>query len=113
MTGKGYTGPMGAYLSVSFDNKDWHIMIRRTDGKALDAFMEYHGRTVTQADVATLGPNWNSLEWHPVVDGLLHSRGTAAGDREKSVRLLTTEDSPLSNEQIIEEFKYFMAGKGE
>jgi len=100
-------------LSVSFDNKDWHVMIRRTDGKALDAFMEYHGRTVTQADVATLVPNWNSLEWHPVVDGLLHSRGAAAGDREKSVRLLTAEDSSLSDEQIVEEFKDCMAGKGE
>ncbi len=113
MTGNGFAGPMGGYLSVSFENKDWHIMIRMTNGRTFDGFMEYHGRIVTHADVAKFVPNWDSLEWHPFAAESLCSGGVAARDRKVSVRLLTTGNSPLSNEQIIEEFKEFMGDKSD
>lgn len=110
MTGNGVAGP--GYLSVGFENKDWHIMIRLADDKTFGGFVEYHGRTVTHVDVAKFIPDWNSLKWHPITDEWF-GRGVAGRDREVSVRLLTTEHCPLSNEQIVEEFKEFMADKSE
>lgn len=87
-------------------------MIHMANNKTFDGFMKHHGRTVTRADVAKFVPNWNSLAWHPI-DDKLFGRGVAVRDREISVRLLTTKNSPLSDEQIIEEFKEFMADKSD
>lgn len=107
MIGRGYVGPMGKYLLVSFDERDWHVMIRRIDNRSCDSFGQYHGRIVTNAEVEQFLSNWNSLVWKS--SSIAYSRGLTAHDGSFWVGLLTTESSSLSDEQIITEFKEFMA----
>jgi len=107
MIGRGYVGPMGKYLSVSFDERDWHVMIRRIDKQSCDSFGQYSGKIVTNVEVEQFLPNWNSLVWKS--SSVAYSRGLTAHDDRFSVTLLTTKDCSLSDEQIIIEFKKFMA----
>jgi hypothetical protein len=109
MIGNGYVGPMGAYLSVSFDETDWHIMIRRTCSQRCNSFCNYHGRTVAPGDVEQFLPNWDLLEWQPTRKGVGPSKEITADDGEFRVALITMEGCTLAEGQIIKEFRQFMA----
>lgn len=107
MIGRGYVGPMGQYLSVSFDDRDWHVMIRHIHKESCDSFCQYAGRAVTSAELKQLLPNWASLVWKS--SSIAYSRGLTAHDGNFWVGLLTMESYSLSDEQILKEFKEFMA----
>jgi hypothetical protein len=109
MSGNGYVGPMGAHLSVSFEDKDWLLMIRRVGHQCCECFWKYHGRAVGPRDVEQFLPNWNSLDWRPRRRGLGPSQEITADDGEFRVALVTTEGCTLAEEQTIKEFRSFMA----
>jgi len=107
MAGNGYVGTRGTSLSIKFDNKCWHIIIQSVYNESCGDFMQYNGRNITRFDVEKFIPNWSSLKWHP--SNLFGSKGISARDKNFDVKLLTKEDSSLSNKQILEEFTEFMS----
>jgi len=98
-------------LTVIFDENNWYIEINRIDNKPCEMFKKYSGKRAFPSELKEFLPNWNSLAWHP--SSLSKSKGLSSRDGDINVRLLTTEESSLSNEQIVEKFKRFMADKGE
>lgn len=97
-------------LTVHFDEDNWFIQIKRIDDKPYEMFKNYSGKRAVPSELKEFLPNWNSLAWQP--SSSHKSKGIKSRDGDFIVKLLTTE-STLSNEQIIEKFKSFMAGKGE
>jgi len=97
-------------IIVIFDENNWYIKINRLDNKPCEMFKKYSGKRAFPSELKEFLPNWNSLTWQP--SSSHKSKGIKSRDGDFIVKLLTTE-STLSNEQIIEKFKSFMAGKGE
>jgi hypothetical protein len=105
MIGNACVGPMGRYLSVSL-GKDWHIMILPTNNKRCSRFQDFRDGPVTSRDMEEFLPNWDSLEWQKTCVG--NSRGVRSVDGKFQVRLLTTQDCTMSDEQIVGEFREMM-----
>ena len=105
---KGYA-PDGGFLSVSPDGKDWHIRLTRIHENRCHEFAERHGGTVTVAEVRRFLPNWDSLEWKHSRKDVGPSIAVTAADGEIRWALITMEGCTLTEEQIIKEFRQFMA----
>ncbi len=105
--GDGSSLPRQNNLFVDVEGKDWRIMVCRRDGEPCDCFGDHHGHAITADVLRTFIPNWNSLTW--LHSPVFHSRALCAKDGEFEIRLLTIEGSPLSDSQILAEFKKVMA----
>ena len=63
MKAKGFATLMAGSLVLSIADQDWHLSIRRTDGKSYGPFFEFHGKEVSAKDMTKFLPNWQSLQW--------------------------------------------------
>lgn len=107
MIGRGRWDSISNSLYVGFEETVWHIMIRRCDGKACEHLRSYDGRDVSADAIKEFLPNWEAFTWSP--NPTFGSHASFARDGDLKVRLLTTQGSPLSHDQIVGEFKKFMA----
>jgi hypothetical protein len=105
MIGRGQWDSNSYSLYVRFQQADWHIVIRRCDGKPCDRLRSYDGHDVSADALKELLPNWGSLTWQPAPT-FCHALFATDGDFK--VRLLATKESSRSDCQIIKEFEGFM-----
>lgn len=101
--------PDGRFLSVSPDGMDWHIRLTRVSKNQWNEFALCHGRTLTAADVLRFLPNWESLQWSPLKKGMGPSKAITATDGEVDAAIIVMGNCPLAEEEIVREFKQFMA----
>jgi len=106
MIGRGQWDSTSNSLYVRFQEVDWHIMIRRCDGKPCEHMRNYDGRDVSADTLKDFLPHWQSLTWQPTRTFDCHVLSAEDGDFR--VRLLAAMESSLSKDQIIDQFKEFM-----
>ena len=98
----------GTSLELSSAGVDWHMSIRRLDGKSDPRFMEYQGKSVTTTDVATFLPSWRDLSWQHIAGSMFSNSKSCADDLTYNVGISARRGSSLSHEDVIVEFKAFM-----
>jgi hypothetical protein len=101
--------PDGKFLSESPEGKDWHIRLARVHKSQCDEFAVCNGKPLTAADIRAFLPNWGSLQWSHLRKGVGPSKAITATDGEIHVAIIIMDDCPLGEEQIIGEFRQFMA----
>lgn len=101
--------PDGTFLSVSPDGMSWYIRLTRVSRNQWDEFAKCRGKTLTAADIRRFLPNWNSLRWSHLGKGVGPSRAITATDGEVHVAIIIVDNCPLAEEEIVHEFRQFMA----
>jgi hypothetical protein len=99
-------------LAVTIPRDDWGFLLRRTDLKPDEVFLVYHGREIPAREVARFLPNWATLRWVRVPDGLLTKSESTAIDGEFQVTVRAEPLSGKHHEAVIDAFIGFMAQPG-
>jgi len=99
---------MGTSLELSAAGADWHMSIRRADGKSDPCFAQYQGKPVTAEDVVAFLPNWRGLSWRNIAGSMFSNSKSCADDLTYNVVISARRTSSLSHEDVIAEFRAFM-----
>ena len=112
MAFEGEATATGTSLELSAQGIDWHMSIRRADGKSDPRFMACNGELVTAADVAQFVPNWRTLAWRSIADSMFSHSKSHAEDSAYQITVSGARDSATSHEAVIGAFEEFMAAGG-
>lgn len=108
MNAEGFATVMAGSLALSIAEADWHFSIRRIDGKIYGPFFDFHGKKVSVKDIAKFLPNWETLHWTEIPDGLLSKSESYAEDVDFKVYVQATQDSKKSHKEVVDAFIKFM-----
>ena len=107
MIGKAEALPMGATLTVSFEECEWFIQIHRIDRKVDNRFLDLNQKEVGSEQIAKFVPNWANLEWqHAVMEGIAKEAYIQDGDYR--LYLICLKEASVNPDTAIQEFKAFM-----
>lgn len=109
MEGIGTALPGFVGLSVTMDGQHWVILLRRADFSPDDSFGDLHNVRVRARELARYLPNWAKLDWVRIPDNLVTRSESKAQDLPYQVNIHCTAGSGLTHEDVIEEFRRFMA----
>ena len=112
MKSKAFAMLFSPSLHVSFEGKPWSIMLRRSDSKSHDPFIEYHDKEFTREDIKKFIPNFSSLNWKKIE---LHKAGfdtceMVAIDKDFKINLIR-EDKKLTAEEMLVDFLGYLKEK--
>jgi len=109
MTFIGEATTMGTSLELSSPGVEWHMSIRRLDGKSDPRFMAYNRKSVTVADVAQFIPNWRLLTWQRTADSMFSHSKSHADDSAYQITVSGARGSSMSQDDVVKKFEQFMA----
>ena len=111
MTFIGEATAMGTSLELSAVGVEWHMSIRRLDGKSDPRFFACSGKRVAAADVAEFVPNWRTLAWQRIADSMFSQSKSHADGSVYQIVVSGARSSSISQDNVVTAFKQFMAAR--
>ncbi|MBN2560388.1 MAG: hypothetical protein JXQ75_05600 [Phycisphaerae bacterium] len=100
---------MGTSLELSARGVEWHMSIRRLDGRSDPRFLACSGKGVAAADVAQFIPNWRTLAWQRIADSMFSQSKSHTDDSAYQITVSGARGSSISQDDVVKGFKQFMA----